>query len=255
MCDTCGCPSPLKNTAPGGAHDHSDRPPHAHPHAGVEGREIQVARPLLEHNATLAAANRARFSKAGVLAINLLSSPGSGKTALLERTLADVAQRWRMGIIVGDLQTDNDARRLRRAGAPAVQISTGMACHLDAHMVAHAADELGVEQQEILFIENVGNLVCPALFDLGEHRRVVLMSVTEGEDKPLKYPVIFMDAALILITKSDLAGPSGFHAEEARASLRQVAPFAEVITLSARTGDGMPAWYAWLERQQSLLRP
>jgi hydrogenase nickel incorporation protein HypB len=210
---------------------------------------------VLQRNAELAAHNRERFNGAGVLALNILSAPGSGKTALLERTLADCAGRWRMGVIVGDLQTDNDARRLRRTGSPAVQITTGAACHLDAHMVAHASDDVKFRDLDILFIENVGNLVCPALFDLGEHARVVLFSVTEGEDKPLKYPTIFADADLVLITKSDLAGPADFRSADAHAGIRAAAPRADILTLSSRSGDGMHGWYEWLARKQAAISP
>jgi hydrogenase nickel incorporation protein HypB len=245
MCEHCGCSDHHPEHE---EHTHGSLPLHSH---HTQGRRVELGRSLLQHNAELAAANRGRFSAAGVLAINVLSAPGSGKTSLLERTLCECSKKWKMGVIVGDLQTDNDARRLRRSGAPAVQITTGTACHLDAHMVAHAADDIGASGLDILFIENVGNLVCPAMFDLGEHARVVLLSVTEGEDKPLKYPGIFADAGLVLVTKSDLATATGFDSEGAAANIRQAAPAAEIITVSARGGDGLPAWYAWLERKKA----
>ena len=244
MCEYCGCEDHRPGTA---AHNHNGLAAHTH------GRTVNIGQSVLQHNAELAARNRERFTAAGVLALNVLSAPGSGKTALLERTLTDCATRWRMGVIVGDLQTDNDARRLRRSGAPAGQITTGTACHLDAHMVAHAADEIGADGLDILFIENVGNLVCPALFDLGEHGRVVLFSVTEGEDKPLKYPTIFADADLVLITKSDLATATEFAAAAALTNISVAAPRAEVVTLSSRTGDGLIAWYEWLDRKRRTL--
>ena len=185
-----------------------------------------------------------KFSDArGLKVFNLLSSPGSGKTTLLERTLRDLP---RAAAIVGDLQTENDAVRLRATGAQAVQITTGATCHLDAHMVAHALEKLDVAGLEWLFIENVGNLVCPASYDLGEHKRVVLLSVTEGEDKPLKYPVIFLHADLVLVTKGDLAAVAGFDREKALAAIRQAAPQARILEVSAKTGAGLDAWYAWL---------
>jgi hydrogenase nickel incorporation protein HypB len=194
----------------------------------------------------LAQDNRARFEAAGLFAVNLLSSPGAGKTALLERTLADLASRLRAAVIVGDLATDNDARRLRRAGAPAVQITTGTVCHLDASMVARACADLDLDALDLLFIENVGNLVCPAGYDLGEGARVVLFSVTEGEDKPLKYPTMFKSADVVLVTKTDLIGPAGFDRETALGNVGRIAPQARIIELSARTGAGLDGWYDYL---------
>ncbi len=188
------------------------------------------------------------FMGRGITVLNLMSSPGSGKTALIERTLADLPGDRRIGVIVGDLATENDARRIRDQGVHAIQISTGTACHLDAHMVHHALEELDLASIDLLFIENVGNLVCPASFDLGEEARVVIIAVTEGEDKPLKYPVIFHDADLVIVNKIDLAEAVAYSHEEVVANIRQVAPAAEVIELSALTGTGMDAWFRWLER-------
>ena len=201
---------------------------------------------LLSRNERLAERNRGRFMAHGVTVLNIMSSPGSGKTALLERTLQDAGDRFLMGVIVGDLATENDAERLKKHGAPAVQITTGTACHLDAHMVVHALEQIDLASLDMLFIENVGNLVCPASFDLGETARVVLMSVTEGEDKPLKYPVIFNDAALVVVNKIDLAEAVGYRREVAMEHIRAVAPRAKVLELSARTGEGMAAWIDWL---------
>lgn len=238
MCDTCGCGDPQAHShEPGHAHGH----PHAHPHETV--RTIEVQKPALALNQRHADQNRGWFRAKGLRVFNLLSSPGSGKTALLERTLRDVS---RAAAIVGDLQTENDAVRLRASGAQAVQITTGATCHLDAHMVAHALEKLSVDSLRFLFIENVGNLVCPASYDLGEDRRVVLLSVTEGEDKPLKYPVIFRDADLVLVTKCDLAAAVGFERDKALAAIRQTAPKAQILEVSAKTGAGLEAWYAWL---------
>lgn len=241
MCDHCGCAA----TGDRANHDHAAG--HAHPAATAAGpRAVPVGRPLLEVNARLAEQNRGFFRARGIYVINLLSAPGAGKTALLERTLAAVGAELKIGVIVGDLQTENDAERLRRCGAPAVQILTGEACHLDAHMVAHALDRLPLDGLRLLFIENVGNLVCPALFDLGENERVVLMSVTEGEDKPQKYPVIFRYASRVLVTKTDLAAAAGFQRDLALEHLRRAAPQAELLEVSARTGQGMETWYARL---------
>ncbi len=214
-------------------------------------RHLELGQRLLVHNEAQAAANREHFSAAGVRVINLLSSPGSGKTALLERLALELAPssaavRHPMAVIVGDLATDNDARRLRSAGVPALQITTGQACHLEAAMVhraLHDLDHLGhpLAGLELLVIENVGNLVCPAAFDLGESLRVVLLSVTEGEDKPLKYPATFHSADVVVISKGDLAGACGFDAPQARRNVARVAPQARIVEVSARTGEGMAA--------------
>jgi len=208
---------------------------------------IDIREAILSKNEQLAQNNRALFQKKGLLVLNLLSSPGAGKTALLERTLADLKGRVRAGVIVGDLETDNDARRLRGTGAPVVQVITGSVCHLEAGMVARALESLDLGALEVLFIENVGNLVCPASYDLGEAVRVVLFSVTEGEDKPLKYPVMFKTADLVIVTKTDIAGAVGFDRETALENIRRVAPQAKLLELSARSGEGMEGWYAFLQ--------
>jgi hydrogenase nickel incorporation protein HypB len=207
---------------------------------------LPVGQSLKAKNAALAQENRARFQARGLLVINVLSSPGAGKTALLERTLTDLQGQVRGAVIVGDLATDNDAQRLRRSGAPAVQITTGTICHLEAAMVARACEQLDLDNLDLLIIENVGNLVCPATYDLGEGLRVVLFSVTEGEDKPLKYPTIFKGADVVIISKGDLAGPAGFERQAALENVRRLAPQAVVFELSARTGQGLEAWYAFL---------
>lgn len=242
MCDHCGCSPTDTDTDPAHAHAHA----HAHDHDHETARTIDMQQSLLSRNDRLAERNRGRFEALGVTVVNLMSSPGSGKTALLERTLQDGTDRYRMGVIVGDLATENDARRIQEQGAPAVQITTGTACHLDAHMVVHALERMPLQELDLLFIENVGNLVCPASFDLGETARVVLMSVTEGEDKPLKYPVIFNDADLVVINKMDLAEAVGFQRQTALNNIRKVAPRAAVLDVSARTGEGMAAWLDWL---------
>ena len=247
MCSDCQCGSgDASAAAPVPAHRHE---PHHHHHhhataqyhdAAVE--HVPVGQRLLARNDQLAALNRQRFADAGVRVVNLLSSPGSGKTALLEALAR--AGGARMAVIVGDLATDNDARRLREVGVPAVQITTGQACHLEASMVARAADELeakGVPLASLdwLVIENVGNLVCPAAYDLGESLRVVLLSVTEGEDKPLKYPATFHSADLVLIGKNDLAAVVGFDRERTHANVARVAPAARRLEVSARSGEGL----------------
>ncbi len=205
----------------------------ASPAGEVAVKSVDVRIPLLEKNDILAERNRGYFLGRGLVALNLVSSPGAGKTTLLERTLDEFGQRTRCAVLVGDLETENDGRRLRRAHAPVAQITTGTTCHLD-----------GVR---ILFIENVGNLVCPASFDLGEQVRVVLLSTTEGEDKPLKYPPIFKSAHVVLLTKIDVADALGFDRAAAVENIRRIAPQARLIQLSARTGEGFGEWSAFLE--------
>jgi hydrogenase nickel incorporation protein HypB len=217
-------------------------------------RVLAVRRNVLEKNDECAARNRALFARHGLCAVNVLSAPGSGKTTLLERTLTDLAESLRCAVVVGDLATDNDARRLARSGAPVVQLTTGTVCHLEADMVARAWVELDLAALDLLFIENVGNLVCPAAFDLGEAVRVVLTAVTEGEDKPLKYPTLFKTAHLVVITKAELAGPAGFDRAAALDNIRQIAPQAEIVEVSARTGHGLADWYAALERRAHVHR-
>jgi hydrogenase nickel incorporation protein HypB len=207
---------------------------------------VEVNQALLGKNAALAECNRQRFRANKVLVINILSAPGSGKTALLERTLSDLRERVRIGVQVGDLQTDNDARRLSERGAPVVQILTGGCCHLDASMIAQANEKFAFDQLDLLIIENVGNLVCTASYDLGEELRVVLASVTEGEDKPLKYPVLFRKADLVIITKTDIADAVGADMTALRENIRRTAPAAALLELSARTGHGLEAWYDFL---------
>lgn len=216
-------------------------------------RTIVIRESVLDKNKAIARANRDRFNAWQCLAANVISSPGAGKTALLERTLSDLQSRYRLAVIVGDLATDNDARRLNNRGAAIVQVNTGDICHLDAAMVARAAETLEGSSPEVCFIENVGNMVCPAAFDLGEHARVVLLSVTEGEDKPLKYPRIFYTADLVVITKTDIADAVGFDRQAAVSAVGQTCPGVPIIEVSARTGSGMDEWYSWIEHQRKLL--
>lgn len=213
---------------------------------------VTVLRDLLSENDHLARHNRAHFHEHGVLAINLMSSPGSGKTSLIEATIKHLQGKLGIAVIEGDLETENDAMRIRAHGVVAIQITTGSACHLDAHMVHHALHRLDLTDIDILFIENVGNLVCPASFDLGQHHNVVLLSVTEGDDKPAKYPVMFRGADLVVLTKTDLLPHlDGFDPRQAENNLRALANTAPVFPLSTRSrdgkGDGMAAWIGWLE--------
>ena len=214
-----------------------------------------MRRHLLEDNEHAAAHNRTHLDAYGVLAINLMSSPGAGKTSLLESTIRRLRSRYRIFVVEGDLATENDARRIRAQGVPAIQITTGNACHLDASMLHRALHEIPLAAVDLLFIENVGNLMCPASFDLGQHRNVVLLSVPEGDDKPEKYPVMFRTADLVLLTKTDLLEHiPEFDVQRARGSLRSIAAEAPMLTLSVRSGVDMEAWYQWLRAQKAAIR-
>ena len=217
-------------------------------------RTVVVAKAVLSMNEQLADLNRGLYRKHRLLALNVLSSPGSGKTTLLERTIADCRGRLRVGVVVGDLATENDADRLRRHGAQVVQITTGTVCHLDSAMVARALQQIDLARLDVLVIENVGNLVCPASYDLGEDLRVVLLSTTEGEDKPLKYPPVFSSADVVVVNKTDLAAAAGFDRESALRNIRRTAPKAVILEVSAKTGQGMEAWYALLEKRLAAAR-
>ncbi len=206
-------------------------------------RLVQVRQKVLKHNDVVARGLRERFRAAGTCVVSLVSSPGAGKTAFLEKTLAHLHGRHRVAALVGDLATDNDARRLARSGAPVKQITTGTVCHLEAGMVAEALEGWQPEALDYLFIENVGNLVCPATFDLGEELRLVLFSVTEGEDKPLKYPTIFNSADVAVLTKMDLAAAVEFDGAAAHRNIQAVRPEMPVFEVSARTGEGMARWF------------
>ncbi|MEM1028742.1 MAG: hydrogenase nickel incorporation protein HypB [Myxococcota bacterium] len=207
---------------------------------------------VLAKNDRLAERNRGWFAGRGVFALNVMSSPGSGKTTLLERTLRELGAT--SSVVEGDQETDRDAERLRATGVPVVQVNTGTGCHLEADMVWMGLQALQPESDSVVFIENVGNLVCPALFDLGEHRRVVLFSITEGEDKPLKYPHMFRVADLVLITKVDLLPHLDFDLDEARRSVAAVAPEARIVEVSTKSGAGLEAWYAWLREGREAAR-
>jgi hydrogenase nickel incorporation protein HypB len=265
MCKDCGCgivgevsidgkpgsrvPSPLDH-----AHDHD----HDHPHEHEPGHEspahtLAVHRAILDKNDRVAERNRGFFKAKGLLVLNLVSSPGSGKTTLVQKTAEALQGRLRTGVIVGDLATDNDAARLRAAGVPVVQITTGTVCHLEADMVTKAMGQLDLNALDLLVIENVGNLVCPATYDLGEDLRVVLLSVTE-EDKPLKYPPMFHSAQVAILNKIDLADACDFDREMALTNLHRVSHHATTFELSARTGAGMEAWCDFLVQRHRALR-
>jgi len=243
MCLDCGC-SP--NNPHRHHHDH-DHTHHHHDHS--PGKVVRIEEDLLAKNNRLAAANRARFAAHRLLVLNLVSSPGSGKTSILERTLADLKTQLRFAVLEGDQQTANDAERIAATGVPVHQINTGAGCHLDAHMVGHGVDHFDLAACDILMIENVGNLVCPAGFDLGEDHKVAVLSVTEGEDKPLKYPQMFQAADLLLINKIDLLPHLRFDLEKCREFARRVNPRLEIIELSCQSGEGMEHWYDWLRER------
>ncbi len=228
-------------------HEHE----HEHEHeAGVqERRTIDVRRAILDKNDRLAERNRGYFRARGLLVLNFLSSPGSGKTTFIREAVKTLQPEFKTGVIVGDLATDNDAQRLRESGAPVVQITTGTVCHLEAEMVGRAVKQLDLNGLDLLIIENVGNLVCPASYDLGEDLRIVLLSVTEGEDKPLKYPPMFQSADVVIISKIDLAQACNYDRETALANIRRVAPKARVLETSAKTGQGMDAWREFVAQQ------
>jgi hydrogenase nickel incorporation protein HypB len=277
-------PDPLHGHGHGGAHDHEhdhahrsghspgEGAPHQHLHtpgplhygngpAGnsvpgmSQARLVQIERDILSSNDSVAQRNRAALAASGVFALNLVSSPGSGKTTLLVRTIERLAGRLPVAVIEGDQQTTFDADRIRATGAPALQINTGKGCHLDAPMIATALARMPPEPGSVLMIENVGNLVCPAAFDLGEAHKVVVLSVTEGEDKPLKYPDMFYASSLLLLNKTDLLPHLQFDVARCLAYARQVNPGIEVIQLSATTGAGMDDWLAWIERGAQAARP
>jgi hydrogenase nickel incorporation protein HypB len=216
----------------------------------VAPRLIRIEQDILAENDRLAAENRDHFRRSGIAAINLMSGPGSGKTTLLVRSIGDLSARLPVAVIEGDQETSVDAERIRATGAVAVQVNTGNGCHLDARMIGRALPALAPPPGALLFIENVGNLVCPAAFDLGEVARVVLLSVTEGDDKPLKYPQMFAAAHLLLITKIDLAPYVPFDLQRCRKAVRRVNPGIGILEVSAISGAGLDAWYGWLDRQR-----
>ncbi len=277
MCTVCGCGSDeVKLEGEGHSHghhhhDHSHAHEHGHHHhhgddlhfgqgparahaPGLsQSRMVEIEQNILGKNDEYANANRRFFQQRGVLALNLVSSPGSGKTTLLTRSIDDLKNELPLSVIEGDQQTSNDAERIRATGVPALQINTGKGCHLDAHMVGHALEKLDPPAGGVLFIENVGNLVCPAAFDLGEAHKVAILSVTEGEDKPLKYPDMFHAADLMLLNKIDLLPYLDFDVDKCIDYARRINPKIQVLQLSATTGEGMDRWYRWVSMARQML--
>ncbi len=267
MCTTCGCgheENGVTFTKIGEDH-HYDQGHHHHGHDHHHHRQghhhhsevkdvVELERDILHKNNLMAERNRGYLEAKNILALNLLSSPGSGKTSLLERTIVDMKERYPFFVIEGDQQTSNDADRIAATGAEVVQINTGKGCHLDADMVHKAIHKLKPQDQSFLMIENVGNLVCPAMFDLGEALRVVIISVTEGDDKPVKYPDMFHTANLCIINKIDLLPYVQFDVEKTKEYARQVNHHIEFLELSATSGEGLPEWYTWLESKMIIKR-
>lgn len=264
MCVDCGCgearearltlltgPNPGQLAPDPGGAPHSHRSAHPHPHSGPDrpaSHTVSIERAVLAKNDRFAEQNRLRFRATVVRAVNLMSSPGSGKTSLLERTIRELSGTTPISVIEGDQETQLDAERIRATGCPVVQINTGAGCHLDAEMLGRGVVALDPFRGSLLFVENVGNLVCPALFDLGESSRVVVISVTEGDDKPLKYPHMFATADLIVVNKTDLLPYVDFDVQACADRARSLNPAVTVITASAKTGEGLEDWYAWLAR-------
>ncbi|TNC83819.1 MAG: hydrogenase accessory protein HypB [Alcanivorax sp.] len=216
---------------------------------------VQIEKDILGKNDQYARSNRARFAEQGIFTLNLVSSPGSGKTTLLTRTLTDLKDKFPLAVIEGDQETSQDAERIRATGVNAIQVNTGKGCHLDGHMVGHALETLQPQPGSVLFIENVGNLVCPAAFDLGEAHKVAILSITEGEDKPIKYPDMFAAADVMLLNKIDLLPHLDFDVERCIEFARRINPAIQIIKVSAKTGEGMEQWYQWLtlNRQSRLI--
>lgn len=265
MCGVCGCGEGLTHSHDhdhdhehGHHHHHGEHghhhhgPQHAHAPGMTQARMVQIEQDILATNNRYADENRCYFADRGILALNLVSSPGSGKTTLLIETIARLQDELKIAVIEGDQQTTRDAERIRATGVPAVQINTGKGCHLDAHRVGHALQELNLPEYSLLLIENVGNLVCPSAFDLGEAHKVVILSVTEGEDKPIKYPDMFHAADLMILNKIDLLPHLDFDAELCIRYAKQVNPKIKILRLSAKTGEGMESWLKWIKAELEL---
>ncbi len=274
MCVTCGCGQPGHDHDHDHAHphdhdhdhghshdhDHDHDHGHSHDHGAMgavhdatisEARVVQIEQDILSINNRYAEANRRFLANRGVFAVNLVSSPGSGKTTLLCRTISDLKGRFPVSVIEGDQETEFDAERIRQTGATAIQLNTGKGCHLDAHMVGHALEELSPAEGGVLFVENVGNLICPSAFDLGEAHKIVVLSVTEGEDKPLKYPDMFFQADLMILNKIDLLPYLNFDVDKSIEFAQRVNPDIQVLKVSATSGEGMQAWYDWISRRRA----
>ena len=249
MCATCGCGEDTTTTITVAGNDHPHPHEHGHEHTHPHTETVSLEQKVLAKNDLIAEHNREWLAERAILALNVTSSPGAGKTTLLERTIRDLGGDRSVAVIEGDQETLLDAERIAATGARAVQVNTGAGCHLDADMVHRALHALDPEPQSLLFIENVGNLVCPALFDLGEHSKVVVISVTEGQDKPLKYPHMFAAAGLVLINKIDLVPYVNFDLETCFGFARSVNPGVEILPISATSGEGLEAWYDWIRAE------
>ena len=252
MCITCGCGTDEAHIV---KDDHNHSHSHGNDHPHMQDRLLHLEKDVLHENALLAERNRGYFDAKQIFAINMVSSPGSGKTMLLERTLKDLKEDLSFYVIEGDQQTSLDADRIKATGTKAVQINTGKGCHLDAHMVLHAIQALKPEENSVLFIENVGNLVCPSMFDLGENQRVVIMSVTEGDDKPIKYPDMFHTSGACIINKTDLLPYVPFDMDQAVENAKKINPELQFFQVSCTTGDGLDKWYHWLKKRAAELKP
>ncbi|CAM2921556.1 hydrogenase expression/formation protein HypB [Legionella steigerwaltii] len=248
MCGICGCTE--EHNEMEHHHEHTHEHPHESMHHTHDEHLIHVEQNILAKNQQFARANKNFLIDRNILALNIMSSPGSGKTTLLGKTIQDLKNELDIAVVVGDQQTNHDAELIKASGGNALQINTGKVCHLDAHMVGHALEDLPLKENSLLFIENIGNLVCPALFDLGEQFKVVILSVTEGENKPLKYPDMFRCADLMLITKTDLLPYVNFDLDQCIEYARQIKPSIETQTLSTMNGDGLVDWYEWLRQKQ-----
>lgn len=245
MCETCGCS--LKSQV------HAPIPKdttlsYTQQQKSINAQSHDLLHNIMSNNDAQAAHNRETLNRHHIIAINLMSSPGAGKTTLLETTIAELKSQYRIAVIEGDLETENDANRIRKQGVVAIQITTGSACHLDAHFIHHALDQLDLAHLDLIFIENIGNLVCPAAFDLGQHQNIAMLSVTEGDDKPLKYPVMFQKVDGLILSKTELLTYfDDFSREEAIGNFRKLANQSPVWSLSAKSGEGIDAWLAWLK--------
>lgn len=246
MCTNCGCSVAPQNVT---IHSHNH---HQTQHSHHDDRTINIHRSILAKNDHLADHNRQLFREKNIYVFNILSSPGSGKTTFIEKTLTDLNSIYKSAVIVGDLATDNDAQRLRRSQAEVVQITTGDICHLEAEMINNSLAQIDLDNCQLLIIENVGNLVCPSAYDLGENERIAILSVTEGEDKPLKYPTLFKSADVVIINKIDIAEVVEFNQDLALENIAKIAPQAKIFLVSSRSGKGMDIWYHYLQQKLSF---
>lgn len=247
MCKDCGCSLNTNHN-----HDHHHGNHHHHNQLLTDKKTVEVLTKILDANDKQAQENREHFDKYNILSINLMSSPGSGKTTLLEKTIDLLKDKYKIGVIEGDLETNKDAERIKAKGVPAFQITTGQACHLDAFMVHEGIHHLPIENLDIVFVENVGNLVCPAAYDIGTHTNVVLLSTPEGDDKPAKYPIMFKSADLVIITKIDLSEHFDFNKENVKREILKLNPKADIIFLSSKTGEGFDKWLKYIELKKQL---